>query len=110
MADVIKVLAQLLPSANSLSTLYTVPGATTATISSIVICNQNFINSILFRVSVAISNESDSLKQYIYYDMPLSPNDTFIATVGITLSTGDVIRVRSDTINVSFSLFGVEII
>lgn len=110
MTDSIKVLAQLAPAANSLVSLYTVPVATAAATSSIVICNQNSsASNILFRISIAISGAADDPKQYVYYDIPLMNNDTFIATIGMTLTAGDIIRVRTDTANVSFSLFGVEV-
>lgn len=109
MTDNIKVLAQLSPSANSLTDFYTVGASTSTAISSIVICNQNSVVQIAFRISVAIAGATNDVKQYIYYDLPLSSNDTFIATIGMTLNATDVIRVKSDTANVSFSLFGVEV-
>jgi len=110
MTDNIKVLAQIAPSAGVLTPLYTVPAATSAATSSIIICNQNSIAGyIAFRISIAIGGAVDDPKQYVYFDIPLMNNDTFIATIGMTLATGDVIRVRTDTANVSFSLFGVEV-
>lgn len=110
MTDNIKVLAQLSPSTNSLTDFYTVPSVTSTAASSIIICNQNSAITISFRISIAVAGAADDIKQYIYFDLPLSSNDTFIATVGLTLKDGDIIRVRSDNTNVSFSLFGVEVI
>lgn len=109
MAETLRVLAQITPSANSLTALYTVPTLTSATISSILICNQNSSGSVIFRISVAISGAADDPKQYLYYDLPLSSNDTFIATIGVSLAAGDIVRVRADTTNVSFNVFGVEV-
>jgi len=108
MAETLKILAQLSPAATTLTTLYTVPAATSAVISSLVICNQN-VTTINFRISLAIAGAANNVKQYIYYDLPLLANDTFIATIGISLATTDLIRVYSDTTNVSFSVTGVEI-
>lgn len=109
MTENLHVLGQIVPSASALTPLYTVPIATFASVSSVIVCNQNNINEIVFRISIAVSGATDAPNQYIYYDMPLSPNDTFITTVGLTLAAGDIIRVMSDTGNVSFSLFGVEV-
>lgn len=108
MTEALKVLGQVTPAAATLTTLYTVPAATSASISSIVICNQN-ATQVLFRISLAIAGASNTTAQYLYYDLPLLANDTFIATVGISLATTDVVRVQSDTTNVSFNLLGVEV-
>lgn len=109
MADTLKCLAQLAPSAGSLTTLYTVPSLTSTTISSIIVCNQNSSTQITFRVSIGVGGAADDPKQYIYFDVPLISNDTFTAVIGLTLAATDVIRVKTDTSSVSFSLFGVEI-
>ena len=104
-----KILAQNLPSAGVLTTLYTVPAATVTVVSSIVICNQNSAAQILFRISVAIGGAADTPAQYIYYDLPLDANDTFIFTGGMSLSASDVVRIKTDTANVSFNMFGIEV-
>ena len=79
--ETLKILGQLVPSASSLSALYTVPALTMASVSSVVVCNQNSGLWIAFRVSLAVSGAADDPNQYIYYDLPLDPNDTFIATI-----------------------------
>lgn len=109
MSDTLKVLAQSAPTASSITDIYTVPGATSTTISSIMVCNQNSTGSINFRISIAVSGASDTPKQYLYYDVPLISNDTFVAVIGLTLGSSDVLRVMTDTANVSFSVFGVEV-
>ena len=106
--DTLKVLAQSLPTVGILTDFYTVPAATQTTVSSIIICNLYSLGT-SFSVSVAIGGAVDDPKQFIYYTTPLDVNDTFIATVGLSLASGDVIRVLSSTGNVSFNLFGVEI-
>lgn len=106
--EALKVLGQLVPAEDALEVLYTVPNGMFASISSISVCNQNS-QEIGFRIAVAVGGEADDPKQYLYFDVPLNANDTFVSTIGITLSAGDVIRVRSDEPNVSFSLFGVEV-
>jgi len=107
-ADTIKVLAQLSPAATTLTTLYTVPGATQTTVSSVTVCNQN-ATSITFRVSVAVAAAADNVKQYLYYDQTLAGNSTFIATIGMTLAATDLVRAYASTTGVSFNLFGVEV-
>ena len=108
MTEILKILGQVAPTADVLTDLYTVPSLTQTSTSSIVICNQSSAN-IVFSISVAINGASDSPEQYLYFNVPLEPGDTFIATVGISLSAGDVIRVRTDTEVVSFNAFGVEV-
>ena len=109
MSDYIKILGQLSPSANTLSSLYVVPISASTTISSIFIANTTAIST-SFRASVAFTGETDSVKQYLYYDVSLPANDTFVATVGITMSQNDVFRVYAGISGISFNLFGVEIL
>jgi hypothetical protein len=106
MATAPKVLAQSLPSANTLTDAYTVPNWTVADVSSIMICNQsNFEGT--FRVAVSVAGEADGRKQYLYYDVPLDANDTFEASIGIELSAGDIVRVYA-SMQMSFNVFGIE--
>lgn len=109
MAESLKVLGQVVPSATTLTTLYTVPSSTSTAISSLVICNQNN-SQITFRISIAVAGAADNAKQYLYYNLPLLAYDTFVATIGQSLSAADVVRVYSDTANVSFNVTGVEIV
>lgn len=106
--EILKVLGQIVPTAITLTSLYTVPASKSAVISSIIVCNQNS-SSILFRIAISVNGAALNSKQYIYYDLPLLPNDTFIATVGISLAAGDIIKVQSNTANVSFNLLGLEV-
>lgn len=106
--DTVKVLAQVKPAATTLTTAYTVPASTSTTMSSIVICNTSASVS-YFRISVCVAGAADDLKQYLYYDLPLDSNDTFIATIGLTLAATDVIKVRSSDGNLAFNFSGIEI-
>jgi hypothetical protein len=108
MSDTLKILAQSNPSAATLSDLYTVPALTQTSISSLVICNTGSTFT-SFRVSVSISGATDEIKQYLYYNLPIPGNETFIATVGMTLNQTDKIRVFSSSGTLSFNLFGAEI-
>ena len=108
MATVYKVLGQSSPAATTETALYTVPAATSAVASSVIVCNRSAVLS-TFRISIAIAGAATSNKDYIYYDLPIGANDTFIATIGVTLAATDVVRVYASNTNLSFSLYGSEI-
>ena len=108
MANTLKVLGQSNPSATTLTTLYTVPAATSTVCSSIVICNRS-ATATTFRVAVRPSGASIANEHYIYYDVTIAGNDTFIATIGISLSTTDVVSVYATLATLSFNLFGQEL-
>ena len=95
------------PSAATLTTLYTVPGATAAMCSTLTVCNQS-ATATAFRVSVAPAGAADAASQYLYYDIAIAGNDTFAATLGFALATTDVVRVYNTLATLSFSLFVQE--
>ena len=107
MAQTLKVIAQSYPAQATLTTAYTVPGATTTALSSIMVCNQLNTDA-TFRISVAVAGAADTATQYLYFDNTVFANDTFTATVGITLAATDVVRVYSSSGLLSFNLFGTE--
>jgi ribosomal protein S2 len=108
MAETLKTLGQVDMGAASLTTLYTVPAATSAVISSVVVCNRN-ATAITFRLSVRVAALADTPKQYLYYDVPIPGNDTFVATMGITLAATDIIAGYASGTGASFSVFGTEL-
>jgi hypothetical protein len=107
MPNTIKVLGQQNPSAATLSTLYTVPGATSTVVSTITVCNRS-TTATSFRIAVQPGGASISNEHYIYYDIPIGGNDTFAATIGITLAATDVVSVYATLATLSFSIFGQE--
>jgi hypothetical protein len=109
MTEALKVLGQSFPAANTLTPIYTCGSTLGSTCSSITICNQSPTVTAYFNVSVAIGGSADTPAQYVYYQLPIDPYDTFIATIGFTLAENDVVRVLSTTGTVSFSLFGCEL-
>jgi hypothetical protein len=108
MANVYKILGQSSPSAKIETDLYTVPAATSTVCSSLSICNRGGTQT-SFRVSISQAGATTTNKDYLYYDVTLAGNDTFIATIGVTLATTDKIRVYSDNANLSFQVWGTEI-
>jgi hypothetical protein len=108
MAITYKVLGQSNPSANTNTTLYTVPAATSAVCSTLVICNQA-ASAATFRVAIRPAGATIATQHYTSYDTNLNANDSITITIGITLATTDVVTVRANTTTVSFNLFGSEI-
>lgn len=107
MATGYKILGQVAPSATIETLLHT--ASTYATVaSSLIVCNRGGIQT-SFRVSVSQGGVATTTKDYIYYDLLIAGNDTFIATIGVTLSLGDVVRVYAGNSNLSFSLYGSQV-
>ena len=104
-----KVLAQSNPSATTETTLYTVPAATSAVVSTLTIANQTG-SSATYRIAVRPSADaSTTAKHWIVYGATVAASDSTMLTLGITLATGDKIQVYASTANLSFSAFGSEI-
>jgi hypothetical protein len=108
MATSYKTLGQSAPSATTETTLYTVPALTSAIGSSVTVCNRGATLA-YFRISIAVGGGVTANKDYLYYDLPIAANDTFIATIGVTLATTDKVKVYATTANLTFQLFGSEI-
>lgn len=108
MATAYKVLGQVSPSTTTDTTLYTAPSATSAVISSVVVCNRSD-STAFFRIAVRPNGESLANKHYIAYDSAVGPNNSIFITIGITIDETDVVSVYSSNSNLSFSMYGSEI-
>lgn len=102
-----KVLGQVNPSATTLTTLYTVPSAKEAVVSSISVANLT-ATAATFRLAVRPAGASIANQHYIGYDITVGASDTTIITVGLTLATTDVLSVYASTANIAFQAFGDE--
>jgi hypothetical protein len=102
-----KVLGQSNPSATTLTTLYTVPSAKEAVVSTISVANLA-ATSATFRLAVRPAGATIANQHYIGYDITVGASDSTLITVGLTLATTDVISVYASTANVAFSAFGDE--
>lgn len=102
-----KVLGQSNPAAATVTTLYTVPSATSTVCSTLVVANLN--SSTTFRVAVRPAGATLANSHYIAYDTPINQYDSVFLTLGISLAATDVISVYAGTENVAFNLFGSEI-
>jgi len=107
MADSLKVLGQVDPSATTITVLYTVPDMTQTTVSSIVAANRSG-SAITFRLSVHVAGASADDKQYLYYGKSVAANDSLAIILGITLNQADVVKVYTSAVNMSFNMFGCE--
>ena len=108
MTTTIKVLGQVAPGAATLTTLYTVPASTNTVCSSIIVCNRS-ATATSFRVAVRPAGAAISNEMYLYYDVTIAGNDTFIATIGVTLATTDVVSVYATLATLSFQIYGQEV-
>jgi hypothetical protein len=108
MTTTLKVLGQVAPGAASLTTLYTVPASTSTAVSSITICNRS-ATATSFRVAIRPSGAAISNEHYLYYDVTIAGNDTFVATIGVTLATTDVVSVYATLATLSMQIYGQEV-
>ena len=102
-----KVLGQVNPSAVTATTLYTVPSAKSAVVSTLVIANLSS-SAASYRIAIRPAGAALAANQYIAYDVALSASDSTALTLGITLATTDVITVYASSANVTFTAFGDE--
>jgi hypothetical protein len=107
-AETIKILGQSAPAATTYTTLYTVPAATTAVLSSISVCNTNG-GAQTVRLHIVPAAGSESTANAIVYDVSITANNTLVLTMGITMGAGDFIRIYASTTNISFQAFGSEL-
>lgn len=108
MPTVYKVLGQSAPAATTLTTLYTVPSATDAVVSTIAICNQAG-TAATYRIAVRPAGAAIANQHYIVYGATVAASDSVLLTLGITLDATDVISVYASSSTMSFSAFGSEI-
>jgi glucose-6-phosphate dehydrogenase assembly protein OpcA len=108
MATIYKVLGQVAPSATTATTLYTVPSAKQAVVSTIVVANRNASGQ-LYRIAVRPAGATLANQHYVAYDVTVAGGDSSTLTLGITLATGDIITVYAGNADLSFSAFGSEI-
>ena len=108
MATTYKVLGQANPAATTATTLYTVPSATNAVVSTIVIANLA-ATAATYRISVRPAGAAQTNAMYLAYDVTVGASDSTALTLGITLGATDVITVYGSSATLSFTAFGSEI-
>jgi glucose-6-phosphate dehydrogenase assembly protein OpcA len=108
MATTYKVLAQSAPSATTATDIYTVPSATMAVLSTIVVANRAG-TSATYRIAVRPNGATLANQHYLAYDVTVGASDSTTITLGITMDAADVLTVYGSTANLSFNVFGSEI-
>lgn len=107
MATTYKVLGQIAPSATTATTLYTVPAATEALVSSIAVCNRS-ASAATYRISIRPDGATLANQHYLVYDSSCPANDTVIFTIGITVNADDVVEVYASSADLTFHAYGTE--
>ena len=102
-----KVLGQSNPAATTNTTLYTVPAATSAVVSTLSISNLGV--STTFRAAIRPAGAALANQHYIVYDSTINAGSSVYLTLGITLATTDEVTIYAGTANVAFGLFGSEV-
>jgi hypothetical protein len=103
-----KVLGQVATAATTETDLYTVPAATSAIVSTLIVSNRAATDA-TFRLSVSVAGAATATKDYISYDVTCPGNGVQSFTIGITVGATDKIRVYASSANLSFSAFGTEL-
>ena len=103
-----KVLGQSNPAATPATSLYTVPAATQAIVSTLTVTNQTSTAG-TYRIAVRVAGAALAASQYIAYDVSLPGNATDTLTLGVTLGATDVITVYASAATFSFNAFGSEL-
>lgn len=108
MATTYKILGQSAPAATTEVDLYTVPAATDAIVSSVIVANRGTAAG-TFRVYVSPAGAATADANYLVFDATLNAKEVIALTLGITLDATDELRVFASTADFSFNAFGTEI-
>jgi hypothetical protein len=104
----VKVLGQAAPAATTNTNVYTVPSATEAVISTVVIANRDS-SAGTFRLAVRPAGATLADQHYVAFDVPIAGNDSTTLTLGITMAATDVLTFQASTADMSVNVFGTEL-
>lgn len=108
MPSLYKVLGQEQANTNATVTLYTVPAATQAIISTVNVCNISNANT-TFSLAVRPAGATLQLKHYLNFNTIVPGQDSINISLGLTMGNTDVLTGYSNLGNVVFNVFGTEI-
>lgn len=108
MAQSYKILGQVNPTANTLSNVYVTPNSTEGVVNSIIIANQNTSNA-SFSLVVRPIDESLGDKHYVVRGCVVPGSDTLTMTLSLTLQNNVILAANTNSPNLSFGAYGVEI-
>jgi len=104
-----KILGQAEPADTSNADLYTVPSATEAIVSTLIVSNSSAADT-SFRIFIRDGGAAAATSNAIAYDTVIGANTQAAFTLGLTLSATDIITVRSSAGgSLAFSAFGSEL-
>src|SRR5580765_2346579 len=95
--------ANATPAASTVTDLYTPGSGKWAVCSSLIIHNDNAALTVNVRTMFAPAGAADA-NGHRFYDFPIPPGDTFVATIGLCVNGTDVVRCWSDTTRTNFFL------
>lgn len=98
------ILGQSAPTANTNTTVYTVPALTTSTF-SVSICNTG-INTIIARLAIAAS-ATPGASEFLEYDAMIPANGVLERT-GLVAQAAKLVVVRVSSTTAAVSIFGFE--
>jgi len=99
------ILGRSNPPAGTPANLYSVPAGGSAHILGVMVCNTSTADS--FRISISPAGAATAMQDFLYFDLPIIANDTFLAEIDTTLRVADTVRVQSASGNLVFTLFGI---
>jgi hypothetical protein len=111
MANALKILGQLNPTANTQGNVYVVPASTSAVINNITVANQTTSN-VSYSIIVMPSGSFSSTAANTYFVVRggvVPASDTALLSLGLTLPASAILAANSNSGSVSISAFGVEI-
>lgn len=90
------------------ATLYEVPAAAEAIVSTIVVCNTANAPA-TYRIGLDDTAGTPGASEWLVYDATVPANDSIFLTIGASLNAGKFIRVSSSANTVTFTAFISEI-
>jgi hypothetical protein len=105
-----KVLGRIAVAATTAENLYVVPSGSSAVVSTIVIANRTSAAD-TYRLAVKPTTGTTlGSEHYLAYDIPIAANDSTALTLGITLSSGNVIVTYASAADLTITAFGSELL
>ena len=111
MANALKILGQLNPTANTQGNVYVVPASTAAIVNNITVANQSASNA-SYSIIVMPSGSFSATAANTYFIVRggvVPASDTATLSLGVTLPAGAILAANTNSGSLSISAFGVEI-
>ena len=111
MANALKILGQLNPTANTQGNVYVVPASTAAIVNNIIVANQTAAN-VSYSIIVMPSGSFSATAANTYFIVRggiVPASDTATLSLGVTLPAGAILAANTNSGSLSISAFGVEI-